>query len=307
MKRFYLLLIILVLLNIIGCGIKQPEKSASNKMLVAVSIVPLHSFARAVGGDFVDVELIVPPGASSHTYQPTPDQMKLVSNAKILVLNGLNLEFWADKMIDAAGNPKLLVVETAKGIPVIKEIEPEDLDNHPEKEAHNAHVAGNPHVWLNPIYAIKQVEAIRDTFIKADAKHIEAYNKNAAEYILKLKSLDKQIKQTLAKTTKKDFIAFHPAWVYFTKQYGLNQVGVVEKSPGKEPSISEINEVITSARKYKVRVIFAEKQFNPKAAQVIADESGIKVLILDPLGTPPNQDYIKNMQNNVKIMAEALK
>ena len=307
MKKIYLLLTILVLLYISGCGVKHKEIKSSNKMLVAVSIVPLQSFARAVGGDFVDVELIVPPGASSHTYQPTPDQMKLISNAKILILNGLNLEFWADKMVDAAGNPKLLVVETADGIPVLKDMESEDTNNHQEAEASHGHIAGNPHVWLNPNYAIKQVEAIRDTFIKADAKHSKEYYKNASEYIIKLKSLDKQIKQTLSKTTKKDFIAFHPAWVYFTKQYGLNQVGVVEKSPGKEPSISEINEVITSAKKYKVRVIFAEKQFNPKAAQVIADESGINVLMLDPLGTPPNQDYIKNMLNNVKIMAEALK
>lgn len=264
-------------------------------MIVAASIAPMADFAGNVGGDLVDVELLVPPGASPHTYQLDPEQMRLLSKASVLVLNGVNLEFWADKAIGGAENPKLIVVRTAEGLPLIGS--PED----------HIHEGGNPHVWLDPIYAIYQVQAIRDAFTKADPAHKSQYTANAADYIRKLRQLDADIRSQVRSFRHKRFVAFHPSWVYFARRYGLVQAAVIEESPGREPSPSHIREIVESAKRMHAKAIFAEPQFSPKAAQVIADEVGAKVLMLDPLGKPPDYDYVKTMRGNLKQMAEALR
>ncbi len=263
-------------------------------MIVAASIAPLADFSREVGGNLVQVELLVPPGASPHVYQPEPGQMQMLSKASVLVLNGVGIEFWAKSVIDAANNPKLIVVRTADGLRILDTTDPHEK-------------LGNPHVWLDPIYAIHQVEAIRDAFIKADRKHAADYRRNADRYISELHKLDADIRAEVATFKSKSFIAFHPAWIYFARRYGLHEAAVIEQSPGKEPSPSDTAEVVDTAKRLHAKAIFAEPQFSPKAARVIADEAGAKVLELDPLGKPPNYRYIDTMRADVKTMAEALK
>lgn len=284
---------IAIAVSLVGCG--RPGKQTSEKMLVVASIAPLADFAREVGGDLVRVEVLVPPGASSHTYQLTPEQMSLISNASVLVLNGIDLEYWADKAIAAADNPKLIVIRTGEGLPTISSDDEHD------------HSGKNPHVWLDPVYAVHQVAVIREAFIKADPSHRKEYIANANAYIAKLKQLDGDIRKRVKTFSSKRFIAFHPAWVYFAKEYGLDQAAVIESSPGREPSPAEIRDIVDTARKLKVKAIFAEPQFSPKAAQVVADEVGAKVLYLDPQGKPPSYDYIETMHKNLDEISKALK
>lgn len=287
-----LLIAVVFVCNITGC--RHDVGRNNRKMQVAVSIGPLGNFAKEVGGNLADVHILVKPGASPHTYQLTTDQMEMLSSASVLVLNGVNLEFWADKAIDAADNPKMIVVKTADGLPII-----DSADDHD-------HPGGNPHVWLSPIYAVHQVRMIRDAFIKADPKHSKQYQANSARYIKKLMLLDKDIHERVKTFKHKDFIAFHPAWVYFAKQYGLKQAAVIEETPGKEPSPSDLRSIVKECIRIKAKAIFAEPQFSPKAAQVIADECRTHVLMLDPIGKAPEYDYIKTMRSNLNQMAKAL-
>lgn len=287
-----LLIVLIASVCLIGCG--REENKIGGRMEVAASIGPLYDFTRQVGGDLVEVSLLVPPGASPHTYQLTPDQMKLLSRASVLVLNGMNLEFWADKAVDAADNPKLIVVRTAEGLKTI--------DSAGDRD----HAHGNPHVWLSPICAIHQVEAIRDALSRADRIHADVYKANARAYIEKLRRLDADIRARVGAFKTKGFVAFHPAWVYFARDYGLEQAAVIERSPGREPSPSEVADIVKVARSLKAKAIFAEPQFSPKAAEVIAEEADAKVLMLDPLGKPPNYDYIRTMRGNLDQMAKAL-
>lgn len=282
----------LVIVLLAGCG--KPAGNASGKMLVAASIAPLADFCKQVGGDWVKVEMLVPPGASPHTYQPQPDQMRMLSEASVLVLNGIGIEFWASNVIDAASNPKLIVVRTADGLKILDTTDPGEK-------------YGNPHVWLDPICAIRQVEAIRDAFIKADPKHASDYQRNARDYTSKLRNLDTDIRAQVAAFKSKSFIAFHPAWAYFAKRYGLTQAALIEQSPGKEPSPEDIAAVVQTAKRLHAKAVFAEPQFSPKAAQVIAEEAGAKVLELNPLGKPPSYSYIETMRDNLRVLAEALK
>ncbi|MCE5199714.1 MAG: metal ABC transporter substrate-binding protein [Armatimonadota bacterium] len=298
MRKLGLALVaIFAAMSLLGGCTSKPQKS-SGKMLVAASIGPLGNFANEVGGNLVDVQVLVQPGASPHTYQLSADQMEMLSQASVLVLNGLHLEFWADKAINAADNPKLIVVHTADGLPVIEGKDEEHGDVHP---------GGNPHVWLNPMYAIHQVETIRDAFIKADPSHKSQYTKNAADYVAKLRKLDKDIRAEVATFKSRDFITFHPTWVYFAREYGLVEAAAIEKSPGREPSPSEIGDIVDLCKREHIRAIFAEPQFSPKAAEVVADECGARVLMLNTIGQPPDFDYIKMMRDNVNEMAKALK
>lgn len=263
-------------------------------MIVAASIAPLADFSKQVGGDRVQVELLVPPGSNPHVYQVEPDQMAMLSKASVLVLNGAGLEFWAKNVIDAANNPKMIVIRTADGLKLL---------DHSEGDGGGA----NPHVWVDPVDAIHQVEMIRDAFAKADPAYAIDYRANAARYIEQLIKLDADIRSEVATFKSRRFVAIHPTWVYFAHRYGLVEAAAIEQSPGKEPSPQDIKHAIDIAKQVHAKAIFAEPQMATKAADVVAEEAGAKVVLLDAFGKPPSYDYIETMRGNLQAIAEALK
>ncbi len=292
--RVALAVVLFLAMSLAACsGTRRARPEAGDRMLVVASINPLADFARQIGGDRVQVETMVPPGASPHTYEPKPSQLRDLSRAKVLVLVGLGFEFWADKAISASGNPGLIVVRTSDGLEILQQGEGG---------------GGNPHVWLDPIDAIHQVELIRDAFIRADPAGKEVYTANADEYIGRLRALDEEIRKEVSGFSTRKFIAFHPAWAYFARRYGLEQVAVIERTPGREPSPAEIAKIVQAAREAGVKAIFAEPQFSPKAAKVIAQECGAQVLFLDPVGGVKGREtYIELMRYNLAQMAKAMK
>ena len=272
-----------------------PSPAAGGPVRVVVSIAPLADLVRQVGGERVTVTVLVPPGASPHTYEPTPAQVKELAQADLLVLNDVGLEFWADKLIASASNPHLRVVDTSQGIEILGQGEGE-------------HPAGNPHIWLDPLNAVVQVQHIRDALVEVDPEHAAEYRANAERFIGELRALDEEIRQRVSTWSHKEFIAFHPAWVYFARRYGLIQAAVIERAPGKEPSPQELTQIIETARRIGAKAIFAEPQFSPKAAQVIAEETGAQVLFLNPLGGAEGPTgYVEMMRYNVEQMERALK
>jgi zinc transport system substrate-binding protein len=271
------------------CG----SAGGEDRTKVAVSIAPLADFVRQVGGERVQVEQFVPGGASAHTYEPKPSQVRFLATADILVLNGLGLEFWADKVVDSAGNDRLLVVDTSRGI--------ETLEDADEAE-------GNPHIWLDPENAIIQVGHIEAALVQVDAANADFYRANAQAFVTSLRALDDELKQRIAAWRNKDFVAFHAAWDYFARHYGLRQVAVIEEFPGKEPSPKYLADVVDKAKRLGASAIFAEPQFSPKAAEAIARESGKRVIKLDPLGgTDDRKTYVDLLRYNVGRMEEAMK
>lgn len=275
-----------------GCG-PQPEAPSEDdgRLLVMASIAPLGSFAAHVGGDRVQVEIIVPPGSSPHTFEPKPAQLKGLSEAAALVLNGLGIEPWADKLVEAAQNPELVVVRTAEGMELLQTGE---------------HGGGNPHVWLDPIRAIEQVKRITAALEEADPDGADVYQVNAEDFIAQLRQLHEDIAAAVQRFRSRRFVAQHAAWAYFAERYGLVEAAVIEESPGREPSPAEIAELVEAVARTRARVIFAEPQLSPKAAEAIAAESGAEVLLLDPLGRPPDYDYLETMRYNLKQLKQGL-
>ena len=300
-----LLTLVLVTFSVGGCG-GRPVPGAG-KVKVAVSIAPLADLAQQVGGEQVTVSTLIPPAASPHTYEPTPAQVREVAEADVLALVGLGFEFWAEDLIESAANPDLVVVYTSEGIEVVHE-----EDEHEGEE----HEVGNPHVWLDPRRAMVQVRHLGDALIEADLAHKAEYEANSGAYLAQLEALDEEIAAQVATWSSREFIAFHPSWVYFAQRYGLMQAAVVERTPGREPSPAELAEIIETARRIGAKAIFAEPQFSPKAAETIAAESGAQVLFLNPLGGPLRQaqdeaegptSYLEMMRYNVAQMEKALK
>jgi len=286
-------LLLLFVVGLASCNGATSPAANDKRLPVVASILPLADFTRQVGGDRVSVETLIPPGASPHTYELTPAQLQAVSRARVLVLNGVGLEYWTDKVVSAANTPDLVVVITSEELDIIA------------SDEHKA--GGNPHVWLSPLNAIHQVEMIRDALIQADPAGADAYRANADRYIGELRALDRDIREAVTAFSGRKFIAFHAAWVYFARDYGLELAAVIEATPGKEPSPAEVVEIVKTARSIGAKAIFAEPQFSPKAAEVIAEESGAPVLFLNPLGQPPDYGYIDLMRYNLNEMSKALK
>jgi len=290
--------------NILTCS-KSTEIN-QNKILVATSILPLSDFVKQVGGDRVDVFNLVPPGASPHTYELTPSQLRNVAKAQLLVLNGVGMEFWADKLIQSMGDSELKVVDTSVGIAII---DAEIVDHvSEESEESHSHASGNPHIWLDPIHVTVQVNHIKTALQEIDPVHSPDYEQNARAFIDQLDQLHKEIRAQVQTWQHRRFVCFHPAWIYFAQRYGLEQAAVIQESPGREPSPQELIELIKIIREINANAVFAEPQSSPKMAEAIAGETDAKVIFLDPLGSEKQlSSYISLMRYNVQQMALALR
>ncbi len=285
---------LLVVLGAVGCS----RQESTGKLKVVATIFPLADFVKNVAGDKVEIITLLPPGASPHTQELSPKVMKKVSGAKLLVANGAGLDFWIVDAVKNAAGSDMVVVGTSSAL----EGSLISGDEHDEGGT-------NPHFWLDPVLAQKQVETIAAALAMVDPDNKDFYLENAANYIAQLKSLDEEIRNTTQSFSSREFITFHPAWAYFAERYELVEAAVIEEAPGKEPSAAYIKEVVDIAKALKVKAIFAEPQFSTKAADAIAADSGAKVLLLDPIGGTGLEgrgSYIALMRYNVAQMAEAM-
>lgn len=296
-----LIVVLLGLLTGLACG----SNTESDRVTVVVTIFPLADFVKNVGGDRVEVTTLMEAGDSPHTWEPSPQQVKTIADARLMVINGAGLEFWTEKVIDAAASPDLAMVDTSIFPRIEGLLLTGDEHDHGDDSEHGV----NPHIWLDPVLAQRQVEAIAQGLVMVDPDGKTVYLENAAAYLAELSALDEEIRNTTESFTIRQFIAFHPAWSYFANRYGLVEAAVIEEAPGKEPSVAYIQEVVDKARDLEVKAIFAEPQFSSRAAETIAAESGAEVLFLDPIGGADlegKDSYVGLMRHNVVQMRLAM-
>jgi len=286
---------------------------------VAASIIPLGDFCRQIGGDRVAVQVLTPPGASPHVFEPPPSVVARAMAARVLVCVGAGLDPWAERLRTSRGTQDLVVVEAAAGVPLIQEVHSEDHDHGPghrhEKKKESPgkghghiHAQGNPHVWLDPVLVQDLCRRIAQAFIQVDPEHRSVYEANLSRYLAELEALHQEIAGRTAAFRLKAYVSFHPAFAYFARRYGLQEVGVIESAPGREPTPRHIQRLVAAIRRHQVRVVFAEPQLSHRVAEAIAREAGVRVLVLDPLGgfPPYGEDYLKLMRHNLTVMAEAM-
>ncbi|BDZ68900.1 metal ABC transporter solute-binding protein, Zn/Mn family [Methanobacterium ferruginis] len=250
-----------------------------------VTVGPQEEFVKRVGGDRVNVTVIVPSGADPHTYEPLPNQMKQVQDAQIYFQVGSGIEFelsWMDKI--ASMNPEMKLVNTSEGITL--------LPNTAEQEE-----GSDPHVWVSPKNAKIMVDNIYQTLIQTDPENKDYYTENRDEYLKELDELDKNITQTLSGKNNTKIMVYHPAWAYFCRDYNLQQIAI--ESEGKEPTPQEIANLVDEARADNIKIIFVTPEFSSSNAEVIANEIGGKVVVVDPL----DSNYLENMQKVAEAFA----
>ncbi len=287
-----LIFLLLIIITLSGC-ISQTENAA--EVRAATTIIPLGEFVKAVGGERVDVSVLVPPGAEPHTFEPSPSQIRRVADADIYFKSGLGLESWMDNILKV--NPNMLVVETSRGVSLITGTDETDTD---EAASVGETGAVDMHIWLSPRRAMIQVQNICDGLIEVDPARRDYYINNRDSYTTKLRELDAYLNSTFAGTEKKKFIVLHPAWIYFASDYGLEQIAIEVEE--KEPGPRYLAEIVNTARDNNITTVFVEPQYNPKLAEVIAKEIDGKVVSIDDLA--PN--YIDNMRTVGEKIAESL-
>jgi zinc transport system substrate-binding protein len=299
-----------------------PARAAapSGKLLVAATILPLGDFCEKIGGNLVQVQTLIPPGASPHVFEPAPSVMARASQARVFVYIGAGMEPWATKLLRSRSPDNLVVVEAAKGVPLLGmaphhhepgKAEDGDHDDHhsAKEEAHAGHLAGNPHIWLDPVLAQEICRKIAAALIQADPGHRVQYETNLTSYLAALADLNQEIENRSRTWRLREFVSFHPAFTYFARRYHLHEVGVIEAAPGREPTPRHLKDLVAAIRGYGIKVVFAEPQLNPRVAEVIAREAGVKVLVLDPVGgSPPyGSDYLQLMRHNLAVLDQALR
>ncbi|MBD2597626.1 zinc ABC transporter substrate-binding protein [Nostoc spongiaeforme FACHB-130] len=286
----------------------QAASQTSSKTKVVTTFLPIYLLTKAVAGDAADVEILVPPGTEVHEYQATPDNVKAIATANILVKNGLGLEEFLENTVKNAQNPQLVEIDASKGIKPLNEISPVETTTSGEKDHDHDHdhAEGNPHVWLDPVLAKQQVMNIRDGLIAADAKNKDAYTANAATYIQELDKLNSEFQQALQKKPNCTFITFHDAYPYLAQRYNLKQVAVVE-IPEDQLSPTDVQKVVNTVKKYKVKALFSEPGVDNKLLKSLSQDLKLQLQTLDSLetGETDPQYYFKAMKLNLQTLESA--
>ncbi len=301
MRQVRLLLpLSLALLSALGGGgtIAAAEAASAppaERLSVVASTTVLADMVREVGGAAVLVRSLTPAGADPHTFQPSPDSMKVLAQARIVFYNGSGLEEWWNKTVRVVSKPSVPIVELSKGLATLQ-----------------AGGETDPHVWLDPLLAKTYAERIRDALTRADPPRAAVYADGATRRLQALDELDGWIRAEIAKIPppRRKMVTFHDAFHYFARRYGLT-VRYLVASPGKEPSAKALAELTRHVKQEQIPAVFAEADFNPKLLESLARDAGVKIVtnLYDDSLTdgPPADTYVNLMRHNVTQIVNALK
>jgi len=287
--------VIVVLLALISnAGL---QVSRGERMRVAATFFPLYDWALNVVGDKADVINLTPPGMDPHDLDPTPNDLSLIVSSSVFIYNGAGMEPWVGKVLPMIDKTTTVIVDVSLGIDVIRD----ELGN------------ANPHFWVDPTLAIKAVENIELGMEQADPANAVYYRQNAQNYINRLEALHDAFLHNLSQVRIRIFITFHEAFGYWRKSYNLTEVGIYGFEPEGEPSAAHMQDLVRLAKEDGISVILASNLDNPHWCQVLADQIGGKVMILDPLEGPTleqsrtgNYTYVGRIYHDIAILGEAL-
>jgi zinc transport system substrate-binding protein len=279
---------ILLACSFLGC-LSHPDDD--DGMVLIVTIPPQEEFVKAIGGDLVDVTVMVPPGESPHTYAPVPSQMKKVARAEAYFKVGSGVEFEMNHMDELkAQNGDMSIFDCSAGIELL-EMGGDDHDHDH---------GDDPHIWLSPVNARTMVENIYQGLIKLDEDNKDTYEKNRDEYLSKLDTLHGDLVDGFQDHAQELFLVYHPSFGYLAHEYDLEQIAIEED--GKEPGPAGIASMVEQAKGLNITVIYVDPSFDQTRAETIAKELGGKVLTLDPLAS----DYIDNLRRVADRLEQGL-
>ena len=304
-KGLLLLGTVLVSILLTACGSEEKkEASADDKIQVMTTFYPMYEFTKEVVGNKGDVELLIPAGTEPHDFEPSAKDLAKISDSDVFVYNSPELETWTENLTDTIDTDKTKIIQAAKEIELMDGAEHDHEDDHDHDDHDHEHEL-DPHVWLDPALAIKEVETIRDQLSKKYPDDQATFEKNAASYIDELKALDAEYQTAFKDAKNKTFVTQHAAFGYLAKQYGLTQEAISGVSPDQEPSPSRLSELKHYVDDHQVEVIYFEENASSKVAETLSKETGVKLAVLNPLESL-TEKQIKAGENYLSIMRENL-
>jgi len=333
---FILSLFMVIAAFLSGCGQDAANQEKNDDLLqVYTTVYPLQFFAQQIGGEYVNVETIYPPGADEHTFEPSQKDMMALADADLFFYIGLGLEGFVDKA------SKTLKNEDVKMVPVGESLHLDENDEH-QDDAHNedgsseeghdeeghdeeehaeeehadedghGHGDFDPHVWLDPIYANELALAIKEQLAEQMPEQKDTFEQNYTELTATLKDLDKEFSEVIGSAKRNEILVSHSAFSYWEDRYGIQQISISGQSTTNEPSQKELQKLISHAKEEKIKYVLNEQNFNSKLAKMVQEEIGAKSLTLHNLSVLTDEDiennetYFTLMEKNIATLGKAL-
>ena len=306
----------------IGCNnnVDSNKTTDDDTLNIVTSFYPLYISTINITKDIPNVTVTNMTKSQTgclHDYQLTPQDLKTLENADILVINGAGMESFLDGIISQY--PNLEIVDATKGLSLLEDDthshddhdhDHDTEDEHSEDDDHDHEYTA--HVWVSVTGNIDEVKNISSQLESLNPENKEAYESNTNTYVAKLEDLKNEMHEELDNLPNRDIITFHEAFPYFAEEFNLNIAGVIEIEPDSEPSAKEIEEIINTVKEKNIKALFTEPQYSSKVAETIATETGATVYELDPIVTGDSNpdaydDYINKMKKNLDVLKEALK
>lgn len=329
----FLLVLVLIfsLITVIIVNCTNNDSKQDNKIQIMTTLFPQYDFVKQIGGDKVNVTLMLPPGSESHTYEPTPQDMVDINNCSLFIYTGAEMEPWAENLIDGVKN-NINVLDLSKTVDLIvgeKEEKVEDSREHQhteecqdgeyEEHVHTSECEHNhsydPHIWLNPLYAIQMVNAITEELCEIDPVNADYYESNAEKYINEIENLDEEIEQTV-KSSSNNKIAFGGAFAYsyFIERYNLEYISAYQTcGENAEPSTTQVKAVIDYINENKIPVIFYKEYTTGNIAKTISESTNAEMLVFHTVHNVSKEElengasYVSVMRQNLENLKKAIK
>lgn len=313
-KKLLSFFIVALLLSTIlsGCGTKENTQVQDNHSLtVYTTVYPLADFTKKIGGDYVQVESIYPPGIDEHSYEPKQKEIIQMANADLFFAIGYNLEGFIKKAEPILKSEGVKVVSVGEQINLESNHEEEGVTTHEDGDGHN-HGNVDPHLWIDPLYSIELANVIKENLISEMPEQKETFEKNYKQLEAKLQDLHEKFSNVVKNAKFKKFIVSHAAYGYWEERYGIEQLHISGISTSQEPSQKQLMEIVDQIKKNHLQYILVEQNINNKLVKVIQDETKISTLpihnlsVLTEKDIKNGEDYLSLMERNIKTLEKAL-
>jgi len=311
-----IVIIFLLLFVMSGCTTSEKKKENSDKLSIFTTVYPLQFFTEQIGGEFVEVHSVYPPGSDEHTFEPSQKDMINLSESDLFIYIGLGLESFIQKALPILKNEGTKTLEVSKNLHIQEGTE----DHEDHHEDHDGHDHGNhnhgdidPHIWIDPIYSIDIAEQIKNTLTELLPEQKEYFHQQFEDVKTKLLDLDTSFKQITSNAKRKEFIVSHAAYGYWEERYGIKMIPVSGISSADEPSQKDLQNIVELAQKYNISYVLQEQNVNSKLLEIIKEEIGAKNIlplhnlsVLTDNDMKHGDDYFSLMEKNISSLNQAL-
>lgn len=301
MKRYHIVILNVFFIFLTGCGRTAPPIDTT-KIMIFTGIPPIQYVTERICGSTMIVQSLLKPGDNPHIYDPTPSQVKLLYDSKLLITTGLPFEERLTDILNKTNAPEIINLSQRLGIEqsAPHDHETEQDDHHKYGHEHEHHHDIDLHIWLSPLIVQKMAGIITEELIRLNPSDTELYRKNRDILLKELDATHHKIEKMLAPFQDSSFYVYHPAYGHFAQTYGLKQQAI--EIEGKEPTPRELNNIIKEARAHTISVIFVQPQFDARSAQKVAQAIGATVVNADPL----NKDIFATYLDMAEKLSSAL-